>query len=75
MEEDLTSISALGVKTLRTALHWEYFEATQSWTFFDQTLETMRRLQMDAIIGLLHHGSGPRHTSLLDPQFAEKLEA
>ena len=75
MEEDLTSISALGVKTLRTALHWEYFEATQSWTFFDQTLETMRRLQMDAIVGLLHHGSGPRHTSLLDPQFAEKLAA
>ena len=25
------------------------------------------------IVGLVHHGSGPRHTSLLDPRFAEEL--
>ncbi len=75
MEEDLTSIAALGIKTLRTALHWEYFEATQSWAFFDETLRAMGRLGMEAIVGLLHHGSGPRHTNLLDPEFPEKLAA
>lgn len=25
------------------------------------------------IAGLVHHGSGPRHTSLIDPGFPEKL--
>jgi dTDP-4-dehydrorhamnose reductase len=28
---------------------------------------------MRPIVGLVHHGSGPRHTSLLDPSFAEGL--
>ncbi len=63
------------MRTLRTALHWEYFEATQSWAFFDRTLEAMKRLRMEAVVGLLHHGSGPRHTHLLDPEFPRKLAA
>src|SRR5436190_9287700 len=28
---------------------------------------------MNAIVGLVHHGSGPRHTSLVDDAFPEKL--
>jgi dTDP-4-dehydrorhamnose reductase len=35
----------------------------------------MRALRMRAIVGLIHHGSGPRTTSLLDPQFPEQLAA
>jgi dTDP-4-dehydrorhamnose reductase len=27
------------------------------------------------IVGLVHHGSGPRHTSLVDPAFPDKLAA
>jgi dTDP-4-dehydrorhamnose reductase len=33
----------------------------------------MRELGVAPIIGLVHHGSGPRHTSLLDPRFADGL--
>ena len=73
VEADLAAVANLGIKTLRTALQWEYFEERHSWQFFDLTLATMRRLGLDAIVGLVHHGSGPRHTDLLDPRFPEKL--
>ena len=33
----------------------------------------LRELGVRPIIGLLHHGSGPRDTSLLDPAFPQKL--
>jgi dTDP-4-dehydrorhamnose reductase len=36
-------------------------------------MERMRSLGITPVIGLLHHGSGPRTTSLLDPAFPEKL--
>ena len=70
---DLECIAALGLCTLRLGLQWEHFDATRSWESFDRTLKSARRLGIRPIAGLLHHGSGPRHTSLLDPEFPEKL--
>lgn len=75
VREDLRLIHALGVRTLRTALHWEYFEKTRSWQFFDESLLEMQSLGLTPIAGLLHHGSGPAETSLLDPAFPQKLAA
>ena len=70
---DLKQFAALGLRTLRVALHWEEFEKTQSWEQWDDALATMEDLQIKPIVGFVHHGSGPPSTSLLDPQFAEKL--
>ena len=70
---DLQMIASLGIRTLRTALHWEYFTATNSWAFFDKTLAEMQQLHLEPIAGLVHHGSGPLGTDLLDPQFPQKL--
>ena len=75
VREDLQLIASLGIRTLRTGLHWEHFAATQDWTFFDCMLGEMRRLQMTPIAGLVHHGSGPVNTDLLDPEFPQKLAA
>lgn len=75
VRQDLELIASLGIRTLRTALHWEYFTATGSWTFFDKTLAEMQRLGLEPIAGLVHHGSGPPGTDLLDPQFPQKLAA
>ena len=75
VEADLGAVASLGIKTLRTGLLWEYFHKTQNWDFFDLTLATMQRLKMTPIVGLVHHGSGPPHTDLLDPYFPEKLAA
>jgi dTDP-4-dehydrorhamnose reductase len=35
----------------------------------------LRRLGVEPIVGLLHHGSGPAHTNLVDPAFPELLAA
>ena len=72
---DLELFRSIGLRKLRYALQWERFEATQSWKFFDTKLAEMRRLEMEPIAGLVHHGSGPPSTSLLDPAFPEKLAA
>ena len=43
------------------------------WSWADRRLPALRRLGIAPIVGLVHHGSGPRHTSLLDPRFAAGL--
>lgn len=75
VRQDLELIASLGIRTLRTALHWEYFTAANSWDFFDETLAEMQRLDIEPIAGLVHHGSGPVGTDLLDPAFPQKLAA
>lgn len=71
---DYQAIAALGIRTLRTGLLWERYERGGfSWAWSDERLRCMLQLGMRPIASLVHHGSGPEHTSLLDPQFAEKL--
>ena len=72
-EADLERFAQLGVTTLRTGMQWEHQEATGSWASFDEVLGIMDRLHLRPIAGLLHHGSGPPSTDLLDPAFPEKL--
>ncbi len=72
-QADLELFAQLGLRTLRTCLHWERFAATASWENWDLMLYEMERLRLTPIVGLLHHGSGPPTTDLLDPGFPEKL--
>ena len=72
---DLRLFAGLGIRTLRVALHWEHFERTQCWEPWDELLAQMQRLDIRPIVGLVHHGSGPATTSLLDPDFPRKLAA
>jgi dTDP-4-dehydrorhamnose reductase len=73
---DYEQIAALGIRTLRVGLLWEQHEAGDAaWQAADERVRCLERLGIRPIAGLLHHGSGPRHTSLLDPHFAEKLAA
>lgn len=72
---DYEKFAGLGIRTLRFGLLWERYERDQSWRWFDERLVRCQELGIRPIAGLLHHGSGPPHTSLLDPQFPEKLAA
>jgi dTDP-4-dehydrorhamnose reductase len=75
--DDLLRFRALGLRTLRYPVLWERIAPhglqTADWRRSDEGLGTLRALGMRAIVGLLHHGSGPASTSLLDPQFPERL--
>jgi dTDP-4-dehydrorhamnose reductase len=45
------------------------------WEWPDRWLNRLRELSIAPIVGLVHHGSGPRDTSLVDPEFPTKLAA
>ncbi len=76
-EDDLERFAALGLKALRYPVLWETLWSADGqsphWRRCDRRLQSMRALGMRPIVGLVHHGSGPRHTSLADEGFASGL--
>jgi dTDP-4-dehydrorhamnose reductase len=74
---DLDLLAWLGAKAVRYPVLWERVApdglATADWTWTDERLARLRELEIRPIAGLVHHGSGPRSTSLVDPEFPEKL--
>ncbi|MHC2020233.1 sugar nucleotide-binding protein [Methylobacterium sp. CM6247] len=74
---DLDAAAALGIRTLRYPVLWETISPLRSdtceWNWTDARLSRLRELGIRPVVGLVHHGSGPSYTSLLDPGFAEGL--
>ena len=73
--DDLERFAALGIQAIRYPVVWERVAPTglddADWRWTDDRLLHLRALGIRPIAGLLHHGSGPRGTSLLDPAFPE----
>ena len=71
--EDLDLFASLGLKALRYPVLWERVAPDApdrfDWAWSDHRLARIRDLGMRPIAGLLHHGSGPRYTDLLDEAF------
>jgi dTDP-4-dehydrorhamnose reductase len=77
--DDLSRFAHLGLRRLRYPALWE-ITAPQApdrfdWRWLDQRLARLQELSIEPILGLLHHGSGPGYTSLLDPRFPEWFAA
>ncbi|HYP28928.1 MAG TPA: family 1 glycosylhydrolase [Blastocatellia bacterium] len=75
--EDLDLFAGLGIRAIRYPVLWEQVAPTETgepdWSWADARLARLRELRLVPIVGLVHHGSGPRYTSLIDPRFPEKL--
>ena len=75
--EDLDRFAALGLRALRYPVLWERVAPDgldrADWRWPDERLGRLRELGIRPIVGLIHHGSGPRHTSLVDPGFVDGL--
>lgn len=75
--DDIDRFAALGLKALRYPVLWERLAprdpAEIDWRWSDQRLARIREAGMRPIVGLLHHGSGPAYTSLLDDRFPEQF--
>ncbi len=75
--DDLDLFADLGIKALRYPVLWERTAPqgldTADWSWSDERLARLRGLGIRPIAGLVHHGSGPRSTSLIDPDFPAKL--
>ncbi len=75
--DDIARFASLGIEAIRYPILWERTApegpASADWTWADQRLPALRSAGITAIAGLVHHGSGPPHTSLVDPAFATGL--
>lgn len=74
---DIDLFAQLGVNAMRYPVLWERTAPNgldkADWSWASERLGRLRELGIRPIVGLVHHGSGPRHTSLIDPAFPEGL--
>lgn len=75
--DDLNLFAELGLKAMRYPALWERVAPhgldVADWSWTDERLNHLRSLGIEPIVGLLHHGSGPAYTNLLDPDFPTHL--
>jgi dTDP-4-dehydrorhamnose reductase len=75
--DDIDLIAGLGIRTMRYPILWEKVAPERpddcDWAWTDERLAMLRERGIRVIGGLLHHGSGPAYTDLLDPDFPQKL--
>jgi dTDP-4-dehydrorhamnose reductase len=75
-DDDLDRIGSLGIRTVRYPVLWERIEhrpGVFDWEWTDRRLARLEAGGIEVIAGLVHHGSGPMWTSLLDDSFATGL--
>ncbi|MBY0522057.1 MAG: sugar nucleotide-binding protein [Gemmataceae bacterium] len=74
---DLDLFSKLGIRAFRLGVLWERVAPDglhrANWSWSDDRLQRMQALGIRPIVGLVHHGSGPPSTNLLESSFAEGL--
>lgn len=77
--DDLKAVAALGISKLRYPVLWEYHEKEQGqaidWHHSERQLLFLKSQNIDPIVTLVHHGSGPTYTDLSDPNFPDYLAA
>jgi dTDP-4-dehydrorhamnose reductase len=70
---DIEQFAKLGIKKLRYPVLWEKHQPGETseidWSWTETQLNTIRENNIEPIIGLMHHGSGPAFTYLGDPNF------
>ena len=70
---DIDAMASLGIKAVRYPILWESIAPEDpdalDFSWHDERLNRLREQGIRVIAGLLHHGSGPRFTELLDPNF------
>ncbi|HVG19301.1 MAG TPA: family 1 glycosylhydrolase, partial [Blastocatellia bacterium] len=75
--EDIDLFAELGIRAMRYPVLWERTAPSSldepDWSWPDERLRRLNESGITPIVGLVHHGSGPRYTSLIDPEFPEKL--
>jgi len=75
--DDIDLIAGLGIAQVRYPILWETHAPERldrtEFGWADDRLAMLRERAIGVVAGLVHHGSGPAYTSLLDPDFGRKL--
>jgi dTDP-4-dehydrorhamnose reductase len=76
-EGDIALLAGLGVAASRYPVLWEKHAerdpARIDFAWAHRRLDGLRELGVEPVVTLLHHGSGPAYTSLVDPEFPERF--
>src|SRR4051812_31093505 len=71
----INEIAKLGITSIRFPVLWEKHQPEKNrpidWTWTEVQLNKLRNHSIEPVVGLVHHGSGPVYTNLLDPDFPE----
>lgn len=74
---DISLLADTGIQKIRYPVLWEKHQPEKDtvidWGHTTERLEGLRNKGIDIIAGLVHHGSGPAFTNLLDSNFPELL--
>ena len=72
-DTDIIRIADLGIKKIRYPILWEKHQPCPGkeidWRWTERRLHLLREKNIEVIGGLVHHGSGPSFTNLLDENF------
>ncbi|HYC85963.1 MAG TPA: family 1 glycosylhydrolase [Chryseosolibacter sp.] len=75
--EDLQAIAALGITSIRYPVIWEKYQPKRHssiyWDHAELALTTLQQYRIKPIVGLVHHGSGPKYADVTMPGFATEL--
>ncbi len=78
-DENIQALVACNIKTIRFPILWERHESVKgcviNWSWAAGQLNSLKENNIEPIIGLVHHGSGPAFTNLLDKNFSELFAA
>lgn len=78
-ENDIALVATLGIKAMRFPILWERHQPEKDldvdWTWTEKRLEQLHEHSIIPIAGLVHHGSGPKYTSLFKSNFPGELQA
>jgi len=76
---DLDALASLGLSAVRYPILWEHVSPdhpdVRDWSWVDERVARLRANGLRIIAGLVHHGSGPHYTDLLDDGFAGGVAA
>lgn len=72
-DSDIALLADTGIKKIRYPILWEKHQWEQQadidWAFTEKKLGELKERNVGVIAGLVHHGSGPSFTDLLDENF------
>jgi dTDP-4-dehydrorhamnose reductase len=78
-ESDVELIARLGVRATRYPVLWEkvapHDPGVRDYRWPERRLRALADRGVEPIVTLLHHGSGPFYTSLVDPRFPDLFAA
>lgn len=75
--QDIDQLADTGIKKIRYPILWEAHQpqkdAVIDWQWTSGQLHKLQEKNIEVIAGLVHHGSGPAYTNMLDDAFPELL--